>query len=824
MSKLHHLFSFMLAFLFIGSFYAQASTNVKLEFERTGTTAQSVSIKVLDQNGNPIQGAVASVECSKPFKGNAANIGKSILCPNINGNASPNVNLTFNISGLPTDFSFKQLQLDLHAFNGSGKYQANGDGISRQYNLVAKTGKTSSDMKLFGSLDNFDAAAGVGESDNVHKIWIIDNKDGVVTDGNLILSLNITAGSTNKGCFLGVSQIVLSNDETVDPKPEPQPNPELGDTTKIYKVLWKNTTDSHMAEEADGTVVVTDYDVAQRLFWKFIPTKNKNCYYIQNTATGRYIGSCNTEPSSTAFITTTEKPVEYYVGKTASTNSEITNCYYMSSTDCPNFNNENQGPRALNKAGSSNSVITWQAGPNRIGSYWKLIESEDLYEVRPFLATEKIGNAGYLYAVSNAKGQHLEMSAEGSLSWKEQNDSDEQTWYFVGVSSHDGGYLIVNQKYQKPYTLPGQTDTRWIVLDSPKGDGYIFRPVATKDDASTNLEVEGESALAFRSVHSQFARNNQVYELPCGTLGNHYLTRLNITGDVIKPMQYPLAVMSNNSIVTNDAEAPNYWYTLYTHDKAIVAPGKKFTVSTSLNAVPLVGQKGFLYCDWNHDGIFEATFKMTLSQHTETAITVPAEATEGKARLRFRLTDNGMSEADDEVTGQIFDCMLYIANETSVEPTLTVLANSEERGSVSPATDSGMDKACEVTATPKGDAIFVCWREGNNVVSLEQTYKFTLNHETTLTAYFSPNTQDEISGINNHFAEKNQMVTISANHKQIKVISNANVKKVLVFTPTGALVAQSNTTSVDLSNATTGTYIVKVYTDVADQTTKIIIK
>ena len=48
-------------------------------------------------------------------------------------------------------------------------------------------------------------------------------------------------------------------------------------------------------------MVASTYDVAKRIFWELIPTGEENTYFIKNTATGRYIGSCNKTPSSAFF-------------------------------------------------------------------------------------------------------------------------------------------------------------------------------------------------------------------------------------------------------------------------------------------------------------------------------------------------------------------------------------------------------------------------------------------------------------------------------------------------------------------------------------------
>ena len=300
-----------------------AVTGIGLKFSRSGTDAASVTVSVVDEGGVVIEGATATVTSSHTFKGTSAAITDAIICPNVNGNTNPAIELVFALSGLPTGFEFNTIGLDIHALNGGGNYQEPGDGIARKWNVAAKAGATD-----FGSLNDIDIAAGVGAAGAVHKVWNIANSAAVTSNGTLEILLTITAGSENKGCFFGLSEVLLGTTAV-----EQEPEPEEGDA-KVYYIQWKNTGKNYITEESDHRMAVRDNDVTKAQFWKFIPTGKENCYYIKNTATDRYMGSCNLTPSSASKIYTSETPVEYYVKKTSATNSEIAGCYYFSSTDC----------------------------------------------------------------------------------------------------------------------------------------------------------------------------------------------------------------------------------------------------------------------------------------------------------------------------------------------------------------------------------------------------------------------------------------------------------------------------------------------------------
>lgn len=369
----------LLVCLLAGSMAVWASDEtISLKFNRTGTDAQSVTVSVADATGATIQGASATLTASHSLKGTGNAVTQAIVCPNVNANTSPSIILTLTVNGLPAGFSFNRIGLDIHALNGGSNYQENADGVTRQWNVTASTGSESSALETFGHLTDIDIAAGVGSGGAVHQVWSIENTQTIEASEPLVLKLTITKGTANAGCFFGLSEVQLSTVVT-EPEPEPEPADSVG---KIYYIQWKNTGGNHITEGSTHYLTVTGKNTGKAQFWRFIPSGRDNCYYIRNTVTGRYLGSCNLTPSSASRITTSSTPIEYYVGATAATSGEIVGCHYLSSTDCADYADESKGPRALNKDGASDYVITWQAGTSRVGSYWKLVETTDTF-VKP---------------------------------------------------------------------------------------------------------------------------------------------------------------------------------------------------------------------------------------------------------------------------------------------------------------------------------------------------------------------------------------------------------------------------------------------------------
>lgn len=645
---------------------------VRLQFNRTDTNAESVTVNVLDAQGNAISGATATLTSSHDLKGTANAVTAAIVCPEVNGNTSPTIQLAFAVKGLPADFSFNKLGLHIHALNGGGSYQETGDGVTRQWNVSAAAGSSDS----FASLSDIDIAAGIS---GAHKMWEVAAKEAVAVDanGNLTLTLTITKGTTNNGCFFGLSEVALST------------------ANKVYYISWKNTGTNFITESKDGDLSVTGKNSGKMQFWKLVPTSKKHCYHIQNVVTGNYIGSCNKTPGSSSRVTTSASAVEYYVGATAATSGENAGCYYFSSTDCADYANESKGPRALNKDGASDYIITWQAGSNRPGSYWKLIETTDTF-VKP--------------------------------------------------------------------------------------------------------------------QHTAHGKQLNVYFNPCGVAGNNFLTEAKVYGEG-----------ALDHIVYEADSKPASWHVPYPHDHGQVVRGAAFDISIALKNTPAADLKANAYFDWNGDGEFEATTPITLDGTAgKSSVTVPTTATEERVRMRIRINSNGLDLADDDVEGFAYDFNL-----TVVEPqegrTVSVGVNAPERGTAtlnSKADSYAFGSQLTAKATPKGTAVFVCWREEGVVVSTEPEYTFTVDRNVKLKAYFSPNT-DPDAGVEPLVAKPAHGVSIAIEGDNLVAKGNTEVRSMSLYTIEAALVAHAKGSILPIAGIAQGTYIVRANTAAGYENVKI---
>ena len=170
-----------------------------------------LAVSVVDENGEAIDGASATlVSTSHNFKGTAGNVTESILCPNVNANAnpSPTIVLKFKVTGLNEFYTFNKLDLHIHALNGSNVYQDPNDKVIRQWNVDVDTQDS-----YFGTLSDVDIAAGIP---GANKMWDVSSTSNINTGKELTITLTITMGTENKGCFFGLSEIKLTFNDKLD--------------------------------------------------------------------------------------------------------------------------------------------------------------------------------------------------------------------------------------------------------------------------------------------------------------------------------------------------------------------------------------------------------------------------------------------------------------------------------------------------------------------------------------------------------------------------------------------------------------------------------
>ena len=596
------------------------------------------------------------------------------------------------------------------------------------------------------------------------------------------------------------------------PTPDPEPAPEPGEGEgKVYFISWKNTGADYITEEPDGRMTVQEKNVTKAQFWMFIPTEKENCFYIKNTATGRYMGSCNLTPASASKVFTSDTPVEYYVGKSAATSGENANCWFFSSTDCDNYSSESAGPRALNKDGASSYIITWTAGVNNVGSYWKLIETPDLYELCPFDVSTAIGSIGASYNIETPAGKNLTI-ADGNLALAAPDTFDEnQEWYFVGAS--DGtGYQVASAS--EPATVVAVNEgnivtgenlaTKWKV-NKGATNGYYYLT-----SNNTTLKVDGDSLFRFTRLRSAYSRSLKIYNNPCGAVADNYVAKAEIHGEG-----------ATGNIIYEANGKPGTWHVMYALDKGEVIKGGKFNIDITLAGNVANGLTAIAHFDWNSDGIFETAQPLTLNGTTGTAqVTVPEWATETKTRMRLRVNSNGLDLAEDEVYGFIYDFHIDVVAPTEAR-TATVGVNASNRGTatlIEAAESYDYGTTLIAKATPKGDARFVCWREEGVIVSTDAEYAFTVDRNVKLVAYFSPNTQPEDeedeeeneSGIEAVVAAND--IAFVVNNNTITAVGECVVTGITLYTADAAVAARGNGNTIDTTNIKEGVYIVSATT------------
>lgn len=759
------------AALFTASLLTAAAVNaadtVDLSFSRTGTTADDVTVTVAGATGATAQ--VSAISHALKTLTNSA-----IICPDVNGNTSPTINISLTVAGLPADFKFNTVGLHVWGLNAAGAPQQTNDNKNRQFNvsIAANDGRIA-------SFANLDPAAGVT---GANKLWTVSTTADVVAGNPLTLDITITKGTDNQGCFFGLEHVQLSY---VEPEGPVDPVDPVDPTdTKTYTIKWKNNSGLYMAQGSNNAVVAMGFGVTNKIFWDFIPTDNPNCYYIRNCASGKYLGSCNKPAAAASTISVGDTPVEYYVGSTTATSGDNAGCVWLSSTDCSVYNIEGDNTRALNKDGASGNVITWIAKPANVGSYWTLTESENLYEIRPFTPSAAVGTPIAEYYIVNAEGKVY--TPDGT--WEQMNPIDRaQRWYFVGNAAD--GYQIVA-----------------VSGNAPLNGGTPYKVRATAGEAPYSfIAPDGSTLLAditFATGRSAFALAGQIYQIPCGSTGSCWIEQLT-AGD----LHYPMGRKVGKSIVYDKASRPANKYVILSRDAATVNRGSACPLSIALNAAPADNVKLILCLDWNRDGYFEHTEELDCAKSVTAAINVPADAAKGKVRARLRLTENGLTGPDDEVVGEVLDIMLNVTDPLDDAIAPVVKVNDPARGTAAWA--DGI-----ASARPLGNALHLYWLDGARIVSVDTDYAVdAAPNPRTLTAVFSANT-NPLSGIDSASLSKTDSnARIVFDGKTVSVENAADVKGIILFTVGAARAAATTGNNLATEALAEGIYIVKAITD-----------
>lgn len=164
------------------------------------------------------------------------------------------------------------------------------------------------------------------------------------------------------------------------------------------------------------------------------------------------------------------------------------------------------------------------------------------------------------------------------------------------------------------------------------------------DIRETNYDYEAPEPV----TSTPLAKRLGVYNLPCGVRGTAWLASCKISGEGVE-----------NGLNYTAPVQPSDYYHLERRDTGVVILGKTFTVDFT-TAGNTDGYALHCYFDWDGDGVFEAREDNFNPTSGTIEVNVPKEAVKHLGRMRVRLTENGLEDAEDDVSGHTYDFRLEV--------------------------------------------------------------------------------------------------------------------------------------------------------------------
>lgn len=326
---------------------------------------------------------------------------------------------------------------------------------------------------------------------------------------------------------------------------------------------------------------------------------------------------------------------------------------------------------------------------------------------------------GKVYVIHRNNDSNSYIYENGSaLNAAPKNNTNKQYWQFVPTEKANCYYIqnVTSKRYVQSSKTPGEskqikvgnTPVEFEIKQNTNGDfkGYYYlcstdQTIDNTKDGTLGLNYASaqgqvvayhirynrgnsywdiqESAYDYEAPapieRSEYCKRLGIYILPCGDKGAAYLKSLSITGEngnVTNALNY-----------TASAQPGNY-YNMVRTDSAEVIKGKTFNLKYEAEGMTS-DYTVTAYFDWDKDGVFESKHEFLSNKSGSAEITVPAEAAEGKSRMRIRVNDNGLDGADDDVNGATYDFQIFVTNDPTVTKVNDIVANNGTNATASSA-------------------------------------------------------------------------------------------------------------------------------------------
>ena len=262
-----------------------------------------------------------------------------------------------------------------------------------------------------------------------------------------------------------------------------------------------------------------------------------------------------------------------------------------------------------------------------------------------------------MYALVDETGRWLQVNGDGDFSWTTPEAAEGETsFYMEGQGNSKGGYKLHHGTSHKALN----ESEAWSIVEDELTGFYGW-----ENAAHQRVKLGGETRFRFMAQRTPLMRRLQIYDYPCTTTDNYTWTSLSVAakGEAKEGAKVLASINYPDAKAKNDREL----HVVFSRQMADLPQKDVVKLNFKLSANPPKDAKAYLYFDWNHDGIFEVQQPLTLQRTTNAEFTVPETALKGNTRFRIRLTSNGLTGADDEVVGLIFDGFLNVVVPTGVQ-------------------------------------------------------------------------------------------------------------------------------------------------------------
>lgn len=283
-----------------------------------------------------------------------------------------------------------------------------------------------------------------------------------------------------------------------------------------------------------------------------------------------------------------------------------------------------------------------------------------------FVPTEKAN----CYYIQNVTSKRYVQSSKTPGESKQIKVGNTPVEFEIKQNTNDGAGALKGYYYlcSTDQTIDNTKDgTLGLNYASAQGQVVAFHIRYNRGNSYWDIQ---ESAYDYEAPapieRSEYSKRLGIYILPCGGKGAAYLKSLSITGEngnVTNALNY-----------TASAQPSNY-YNMVRTDSAEVIKGKAFILKYEAEGMTS-DYTVTAYFDWDKDGVFESKQEFLSDKSGSAEITVPAEAAEGKSRMRIRVNDNGLDGADDDVNGATYDFQIFVTNDPTVTKVNDIVANN----------------------------------------------------------------------------------------------------------------------------------------------------